>query len=609
MACINTAIQGSINNLQASVTKTVTDTVSSEAGGLAGVDTNTLVNQLQPVLQQALMTAVGQVPGLQTITSQTGIPSSQAELLTLATSVGLASWSLLPFPAPINVRLTNGLDSPTAPRVLANFNELGVPQYVDNGAYFNAPIVGYALSESSEATNVVSGMSSCTLEGYARVEPSPRGIDYFMMLGLWDFPKSIIPAWTGAEQDEVSSYFSSALWQPFPFNNFNFMFDVDEATADTKDTRGCKRTYMTRGSSFPWMNVDPAWNFDPGCPGASYQCSANIPDKSGSWGSPAFLQGTTPQPRSSPCKHELIRTFGPDSLPSVSMLENGGMQTLAQHLECVGCFEQFMGQECPAAVYTTSRTPTGGGLPNDTWALLLDQETCDRFFAGAKRKPGYTLGRSYKDLVEASLTGQSEEVRQMYMDSKPLQRFLKLTSDSGWNGCYSDRFNRNKAGWTRPNDIRKFNPDVTFNVYFDGKQIFKIDELINAPEGGYPQMEIRDRNPEAVWEWLPLQVSSLFMGALGRFSLALTTIERGGSRRDLDLEMLIDGVPVQNANDSWWKFDNTLHYVDPDSISFDKLLILFLTGHDAFRLFACVSRCRPLDHWLVASPSHLAPLP
>ena len=83
---------------------------------------------------------------------------------------------------------------------------------------------GYALSESSEATNVLSGMSSCTLEGYARIEPSPRGLDYTFMAGLLQFPKPLLP-WYANNADESSAYFSSALWQPFPFNNFNFLFD------------------------------------------------------------------------------------------------------------------------------------------------------------------------------------------------------------------------------------------------------------------------------------------------------------------------------------------------------------------------------------------------
>ena len=71
---------------------------------------------------------------------------------------------------------------------------------------------------------MLSGMSSCTLEGYARVEPSPRGLDYTFMAGLLQFPKPLLP-WYANNADESSAYFSSALWQPFPFNNFNFLFD------------------------------------------------------------------------------------------------------------------------------------------------------------------------------------------------------------------------------------------------------------------------------------------------------------------------------------------------------------------------------------------------
>ena len=64
----------------------------------------------------------------------------------------------------------NGLDDPYTPPFT---DQMG--QAVPNGAYYTAPLTGYALSESSGASNLVSGMSSCTLEGYLRFEPSPSG--------------------------------------------------------------------------------------------------------------------------------------------------------------------------------------------------------------------------------------------------------------------------------------------------------------------------------------------------------------------------------------------------------------------------------------------------
>jgi hypothetical protein len=59
-----------------------------------------------------------------------------------------------------------------------------------------------------------------------------------------------------------------------------------------------------------------------------------------------------------------------------------------------------------------------------------------------------------------------------------------------------------------------------------------------------------------------------------------TEIIGGGSRRDLDLELQLDGVTVTNSDDSWWQFDNVIHYVNPDDFSLDKIDVLFLIGHD-----------------------------
>ena len=48
-------------------------------------------------------------------------------------------------------------------------------------------------------------------------------------------------------------------------------------------------------------------------------------------------------------------------------------------------------------------------------------------------------------------------------------------------------------------------------------------------------------------------------------------------------------MPVRNLADSFWKFDNVIHYVNPHEISFDKIDVLLLVGHDGFRLFAVLT--------------------
>ena len=44
-------------------------------------------------------------------------------------------------------------------------------------------------------------------------------------------------------------------------------------------------------------------------------------------------------------------------MPSVGVLNNGGLGRIAYHLECLGCFESGMGQECPASLGYVSNTP------------------------------------------------------------------------------------------------------------------------------------------------------------------------------------------------------------------------------------------------------------
>ena len=58
------------------------------------------------------------------------------------------------------------------------------------------------------------------------------------------------------------------------------------------------------------------------------------------------------------------------------------------------------------------------------------------------------------------------------------------------------------------------------------------------------------------------------------------------SRRELDLEYTVDGVPVPPSNSSFWAFDNKIQYVPPYSPSYNQLDALFLINHDGFRMFA-----------------------
>ena len=196
---------------------------------------------------------------------------------------------------------------------------------------------------------------------------------------------------------------------------------------------------------------------------------------------------------------------------------------------------------------------------------------------------------TYESFIAAFVQGMPKALKDQWLNSKPLKRFLKLTADSGWNGCYSERYNRNRSGWKQRPPVRKYNPDVKFDLYRDGAQIGTMAQLIGAGKEGFPHVVIRDKNPKGVWEWVPLRFSQLFMNGGNQWFLAMTTIESGGSRRELELEMLIDGVPVKPINDSWWRFDNVIEYVDPDSVSFGKMAVLFLAGHDAFRVFAVLT--------------------
>ena len=271
-------------------------------------------------------------------------------------------------PPPLAVYLSNGLDADPNPNVT------DASSTRRNGVNLTAPIIGYALSESSESTNVVSGMSNCALEGYARVEPSPRSPAYVLQTGLMEPSWPNMPDYmTGKASEDASTYYRSALWQPFPFQSFNFLFDSLVTTPDTGDTTNCRRTYMTKGSSFP-MFIDPSFNLTTTCSGFDMKCTLNVPDNTANEGG---------QTTDSPCKPEFTRMFGPDSMPSRSMLPFGGFVALAKHLECLGCYESVMGNECSTGIFELDLTPEFDPFSTSTkFHLGLSADVCAHFSPG-----------------------------------------------------------------------------------------------------------------------------------------------------------------------------------------------------------------------------------
>ena len=335
--CLTGAVNDQLSGLTATVTRFVNDAFSSSlgvSGGNAGINVASIQAQLQPLLQQTLTTVIAQVPGLQNLIEITGLPQSPAELFSAAEDVAFVLWGLLPLPTPINVTLVNGLDQPGTTR--SEHISPAAPSSRQNGANLTAPLTGYALSVSSENTNVLSGMSSCTLEGYARVEPSPRGMQYFLYAGLLSPPQPVVPTFVD-DADEAASYFSSALWQPFPFNNFNFLLDNTAFTGsiDSNDISQCKRTYLTRGSSPPLFwdaggRLPQAWELEETCPGRFMTCTLNVPDDSTAWlDSDGHVGDLKRQQPGDKCINEFATLYGPDPLPSVGVFSYGGMVSIA----------------------------------------------------------------------------------------------------------------------------------------------------------------------------------------------------------------------------------------------------------------------------------------
>ena len=105
---------------------------------------------------------------------------------------------------------------------------------------------------------------------------------------------------------------------------------------------------------------------------------------------------------------------------------------------------------------------------------------------------------------------------------------------------------------------------------------------------GEPLCEVVEEGPRDD-DWTQLRLSYGCERRDGMFALTRLRVVGGGSSRELKLRLLLDGVQAIPSRESWWRFDGLLHYRTTDEISFSKLSVLFLVGHDAFSLFALLS--------------------
>lgn len=563
-ACIDTKMQSRLDGLRSAAT--------------TPVDRLTMYKILRPMLLEMLLAAANTIPILTTALSATTLPLNYEELTAKALVAALAAWEKLPLPPPLAVYLSNGLDADPNPNVT------DASSTRRNGVNLTAPIIGYALSESSESTNVVSGMSNCALEGYARVEPSPRSPAYVLQTGLMEPSWPNMPDYmTGKASEDASTYYRSALWQPFPFQSFNFLFDSLVTTPDTGDTTNCRRTYMTKGSSFP-MFIDPSFNLTTTCSGFDMKCTLNVPDNTANEGG---------QTTDSPCKPEFTRMFGPDSMPSRSMLPFGGFVALAKHLECLGCYESVMGNECSTGIFELDLTPEFDPFSTSTkFHLGLSADVCAHFFTRLADAPDTTLASAWEEFTllklskRLNLANVTSSAALAWQSSAALRRLKQLVNQSGWNGCYSKRYQFDEASKnaTGP-DINKYDPKVKLEMRVHGT----ASTDYSAFGGVSPLVQLRDKNPSGEWQWTELKFNTILLNIGGEWRTYQTEVISGGSRRELDLELLVDGVPAGHASDSWWRFDNLIEYVNPEVVSLKMINVLFLSGHDGFRVFAVLT--------------------
>ena len=179
------------------------------------------------------------------------------------------------------------------------------------------------------------------------------------------------------------------------------------------------------------------------------------------------------------------------------------------------------------------------------------QWLCDSFFERLEGTPGFTIGELLAEITVGY--GPAWSVAPSVM------RMKNITATSGWNPCFSERYNvrpkerqRRKEeaaaaaaaeaaaaseadatgeaasasssrrelseSWTTmtPEElkvVRKFYPDVTLDIYMDG-------EVAGDPSkfgGQMPEITLRDRNPTGAWEWMELEMSTMLYAFQGKW--------------------------------------------------------------------------------------------
>jgi hypothetical protein len=307
------------------------------------------------------------------------------------------------------------------------------------------------------------------------------------------------------------------------------------------------------------------------------RCTINVPDRSTVWGDNG-LGGQSAQSEDSKCVNEYTRLFGPDALPSLGMMKYGGMYSLAEHFQCLHCYDKagVMGDECSpkfAAGEVNTKVEANFADQNTTLAFSLSQDLCDYFHAHVRNHPGDNLGDAFAaSFAERSLWSEFsdlvgvpvDELIRLWTGAPAPTFFQKIAVESGWNGCRSMRFidpvrNPSLENNATPPVINKFSPWPMVQMQLHGVPSTNYE----AFGGAAPEVTLRDRNPSGLWEWEPLKLSTFLFSDGVSWMLYNTKLERGGSHRELDLELLIDGVPLGQATDSWWKFDTpgTIHNV------------------------------------------------
>ena len=281
------------------------------------------------------------------------------------------------------------------------------------------------------------------------------------------------------------------------FNNFNFLFDVDHPSADTRDISQCKTTYMTASSSFPAtvFGYDPG--FQPRC-GLKYQCTLNVPDYSGEGGFGIFKYEKE-QGADASCKHEFIRSFGPDAMPNLGVMAFGGLQTLTKHLDGVGVYhhQHLMDRQCFDASSDLVSVDLNSDAGPQTFRFDIDRPTCLAFHEALRANPGITF---------AEVWSQSDKGLDPELKTWESYAWLEQLLASGWNPCYSQRFDDTPG--VEKQEYANVLVESLFELTVHGQL---ADTLSVWADGIWPTIEIRDRNPTGRWEWVPPYFDCILM--------------------------------------------------------------------------------------------------